>query len=254
MDISNKNTKELFDSFIDKLDKYIKDDTSKTRLSYSKGTRQKDGSYLEPYNTDDLNLTIFFINGSMVFVSFSLEYFLKTNINLSYDELLIKGYHKCDKIGPNECNYYWDNIDSFFGFLEKIKVIRRTSKWDWTGSTHDSLKCSERNFVRRQKLELIYQNIKDGLTKNGITFTEGYENDKAYEFDLYHLTINVKGKTSMILQEYWDECNFRIEIMKELTEKDLDMLESNNIIIENDYNITHFYNVDKFIEFINIIK
>lgn len=251
---SIKNTTKLFDSFIDKLDKYIKDDTSKTRLSYSKGTRLKDGSYSEPYNPDDLNLTIFFINGSMVFVSFASDNLFKISINLSYNELLIKGYYKYDNIGPNDRIYYWNNFDSFFLFLDKIKIIRRTDKWDWTGSNHASLKYRERNFVRKQKLEPIYQNIKNKLIKNCITFTEDCDNHETYKFDLYHLTLNLKGNTSMILQEYWDECNYRIEIMKELSEEELKMLESNNIIIDNDYNITHFYDVDKFIDCIVLLS
>lgn len=247
--------KEQFDNFVDKLQKYIDDDTTHTKLSYSKGTRQQDGSYIEPYKTDDLNLTIFFINGSMIFVSINEQNQLITTINMSHDELYIKGYSSYKKISTFDYIYFWNNIDDFFIFLNKIKTIRRTHKWDWTGSTHDLLKYKERNYAKTKKLKSIYQNIITELQKNKITFTEDYDNKEKYEFELHRLVISVKRKMSMILQEYSDDNYYIIEIMANISEEEINLLNNNNINISYDADyIYHFYNVEDFIEFIILLS
>jgi hypothetical protein len=188
-----QNNQENYNKFISLLDNKIHSDKSSTKLSYIKGTRQPDGEYL--YDLTNYNLSIFFINKSILFVSIlDSEYVLKTTMNMSEDEIKIRTSSKRIKQDKYNCIDYWHNFDDFFIFLDIIKTIRKTTRYDWDGSTHRLLFQKESNYRINMILNPVYQEILQELNKHQLTYIE----DKVYDeksiyciYVYYHLYINL---------------------------------------------------------------
>ena len=254
------NKQDNYNKFIYLLDERIKLDKSLTKLSYKKGTRQPEGEYV--YDSSNYDLSIFFINRSIIFVSIlDTEYILKTTMNISEDEIKISTRSKRFTQNKYNCIDYWYNFDDFFIFLEKIKTIRRTNKWDWNGSNHHLLFQKESNYRTNKILKPVYQEILNQLNKANIKYIE----DKVYDetsiycvYVYYHLYIKVKNDSKeyincSVMLELWNSSitSYRIEICCNLSDNQIEMLNLNNInVYKDDNSINHFYNIEEFIKLI----
>lgn len=184
-------------------------------------------------------------------------------MNMSYTELEIKTQSKRIKQNKNDCIDYWNNFDDFFIFLEQIKIIRRSAKWDWDNSSHHLLLIKEENYKKKIRLEPIYKQILNKLHLHDIK----YEKDNKTHTNLYsrlyyHIYIyflnDVKEyiKCSILLDEYLFDMKYKLEVCISLSDKQVEILQFKNIIESRDndgiYQFSH--DIEEFYKLIILLN